>query len=128
METDDMSQTTASLYERLGSREGITRITADVLKNHLANPLLKTRFENSKDLARVERRVIEFFCAGSGGPETYTGQDMVTTHRGMNISEQEFIAATDDVMVALEKNAIDAPTRNDVLAIFWSLKGQVIRV
>jgi hemoglobin len=123
-----MSQITASLYERLGGREGITRITADLLKNHLANPLLKTRFENSKDLARVERMGIEFFCAGSGGPETYSGKDMLSTHRGMNISEQEFIAATDDAMAALEKNGIDAPTRNDVLAVFWSLKGAIIRV
>lgn len=123
-----MSQTTASLYERLGCREGIARITADLMKNHLANPLLKNRFENSKDLARVERRAVEFFCAGSGGPEAYSGQDMVTTHRGMNISEQEFVSATDDAMAALEKNGIDAPSRNDVLAIFWSLKGHVIRV
>jgi hemoglobin len=128
METKDMSQTPTSLYERLGRREGITRITADLMKNHLSNPLFKTRFENSKDLERVERRAVEFFCAGSGGPEPYTGQDMVSTHRGMNVSEHEFVSATDDVMAALEKNGIDLATRNDVLAIFWSLKGQVIRV
>ena len=123
-----MSQTTASLYERLGRREGITRITRDLIEIHLANPLVKTRFENIEDPARFERRVIEFFCAGSGGPETYSGRDMVSTHRGMNISEQEFINVVDDAMAALEKNGIDLPTRNDVLAIFWSLKGEVVRV
>ncbi len=123
-----MSQTTASLYERLGRREGITRITRDLIEIHLANPLVKTRFENIEDPARFERRVIEFFCAGSGGPETYSGRDMVSTHRGMNISEQEFISVVDDAMAALEKNGIDLPTRNDVLAIFWSLKGEVVRV
>ena len=123
-----MSQTTAPLYERLGRREGITRITRDLIEIHLANPLVKTRFENIEDPARFERRVVEFFCAGSGGPETYSGRDMVTTHRGMNISEQEFITVVDDAMAALEKNGIDLPTRNDVLAIFWSLKGEVVRV
>ena len=123
-----MSQTTASLYDRLGRREGITRITRDLIEIHLANPLVKTRFENIEDPARFERRVIEFFCAGSGGPETYSGRDMVSTHRGMNISEQEFISVVDDAMAALEKNGIDLPTRNDVLAIFWSLKGEVVRV
>ena len=123
-----MSQTTASLYERLGRREGITRITRDLIQIHLANPLVKTRFENIEDPARFERRVVEFFCAGSGGPETYSGRDMVSTHRGMNISEQEFITVVDDAMAALEKNGIDLPTRNDVLAIFWSLKGEVVRV
>ena len=123
-----MSQTTASLYERLGRREGITRITRDLIEIHLANPLVKTRFENIEDPARFERRAIEFFCAGSGGPEAYSGRDMVSTHRGMNISEQEFITVVDDAMAALEKNGIDLPTRNDVLAIFWSLKGEVVRV
>ena len=123
-----MSQTTAPLYERLGRREGIARITRDLIEIHLANPLVKTRFENIEDPARFERRVVEFFCAGSGGPETYSGRDMVTTHRGMNISEQEFITVVDDAMAALEKNGIDLPTRNDVLAIFWSLKGEVVRV
>ena len=123
-----MSQTTAPLYERLGRREGLARITRDLIEIHLANPLVKTRFENIEDPARFERRVVEFFCAGSGGPETYSGRDMVTTHRGMNISEQEFITVVDDAMAALEKNGIDLPTRNDVLAIFWSLKGEVVRV
>lgn len=123
-----MSQSTTSLYERLGRREGITRITRELMKNHLANPLVKTRFEKSEDLARVERRAIEFFCAGSGGPESYSGQDMLATHRGMNVSEQEFIAVVDDAMAALEECGIDPSARNEVLAILWSLKKEVIRI
>ena len=118
----------ASLFERLGGHDGITRLVTDIVDNHYRNPLIKTRFEQIKDRAAVERHSVEFLSAGSGGPQAYTGRDLLTTHKGMNISEQEFIAATDDVLAALEKNGIDAPTRNDVLAIFWSLKGEVIRV
>ena len=51
-----MNQATTTLYERLGRREGITRITADLMKNHLANPLVNARYMNSEDLERVERR------------------------------------------------------------------------
>jgi hemoglobin len=123
-----MNPTQPSLYERLGRREGIERITRSILKMHLANPLIKTRYENSEDLAGVERRVVEFFCAGAGGPESYTGKDMRTTHRGMNVSEQEFVAVIDDALAALEENGIDPATRNEVLAILWSLKNEVIRV
>jgi hemoglobin len=122
-----MSHDTLSLYERLGRREGIARITRSLIENHMANPLVKSRYENS-DMARVEQRVVEFFCAGAGGPETYSGKDMLATHRGMNISEQEFVTVVDDAMSALESNGIDPGTRNDVLAILWSLKGEVIRV
>ena len=123
-----MSTSTTSLYERLGRREGIARITADLMKNHLANPLVKTRYENSEDLARVERRAVEFFCAGTGGPETYSGKDMLATHKGMNISEQEFMSVIDDAMDALQKNQIDDATRNEVLAVLWSLRRELIRV
>lgn len=123
-----METSTASLYERLGRREGITRLTRQLMSNHLANPLVKTRFERSEDLARVERRAIEFFCAGTGGPESYTGQDMLATHKGMNISEQEFMAVVDDAVAALETCGIDAPTRNEVLAVLWSMKRDVVRV
>ena len=123
-----MNSSTASLYERLGRREGITRITADLMKNHMANPLVSKRYESSADLERVERRAVEFFCAGSGGPESYSGKDMLSTHKGMNINEQEFVTVIDDAMAALEKNGIDLPTRNDVLAILWSFKGEIVRV
>jgi hemoglobin len=117
-----------TLYDRLGGHDGISRITRELIKNHLANPLVKTRYENSEDLARVERRVVEFFCAGAGGPESYSGQDMLSTHRGMNISEQEFITVIDDAMDALTTCGVEVPVRNEVLAILWSLKGDVIRV
>ena len=123
-----MTQSTTTLYDRLGRREGITRITADLMKNHLSNPLVKMRFMASEDLERVERRAVEFFCAGTGGPEAYTGNDMLATHKGMNISEQEFMAVIDDAMDALEKNDIDLPTRNEVLGVLWSMRREVTRV
>ena len=119
--------TTTSLYDRLGRHEGITRITRTLIDNHMANPLVNARY-GASDMPKVEQRVIEFFCAGAGGPETYTGKDMLATHKGMNVSEQEFVTVVDDAMAALETHNIDPATRNDVLAILWSLKGEVIRV
>ncbi|MGQ3053963.1 MAG: group I truncated hemoglobin [Roseateles sp.] len=123
-----MNQATPTLYDRLGQRDGIARITRSLIQNHLANPLVKTRYLASENLSRVEQRVIEFFCAGAGGPEVYSGQDMLATHRGMNISEQEFVSVVDDAMAALASNGIDPATRSEVLSILWSLKGEVIRV
>lgn len=119
--------TVTPLYDRLGRHEGIARITRTLIDNHLANPVVNVRYRET-DLKKVEQRVIEFFCAGSGGPETYTGKDMLATHKGMNVSEQEFVCVVDDAMAALETHGIDAATRNDVLAILWSLKGEVMRV
>lgn len=122
-----MNAPQASLYERLGRHEGISRVTHDLIRRHLANPHVNSRFGNVEDIARLERLAVEFFCAGSGGPEAYTGRDMLSTHRGMNISEQEFVAVVDDVMAALKSNDVEEAASKDVLAILWSLKGEVVR-
>jgi len=124
-----MSQSaTLSLYERLGRFEGISRIVHDVMDAHLANPLIRTRFEASKDLDHARKMAVEFFCAGCGGPEPYTGRDLLATHKGMNVSEQEFLAVVDDIVGALNRNDVDPTTRGEVVAVLYSLKDQVIRV
>lgn len=117
-----------SLYDRLGRFDGITRIVDDVMEAHLVNPVIAPRFRAASDLDRAKKMAVEFFCAGSGGPERYTGRDLLVTHRGMNISEQEYMAVMDDILNALDKNKVDPSARSEVTAILYSLKEQVIRV
>lgn len=119
-----------SLYQRLGGAPGIASIVDDILAIHRENPLVKARYQHldGEALANLKRTTCDFFGAGSGGPETYHGRTMLDTHRGMNISEQEFIAVVDDVLKALEKNGVGQPERNEVLAILYSMKGEIIRV
>ena len=119
---------TTTLYQRLGSAEGISRLVDDVMAAHLCNPLVKPRFENIKDVEHAKQMAREFFGAGSGGPAPYTGKDMLAAHKGMNISEQEFLAATDDIVGAMNKNGIEEDAKKDVIAILYSLKGGIIRV
>lgn len=119
---------TTSLYQRLGGAGGIARLVDDIIAAHLNNPVVKTRFENIKDLDHAREMARQFFSAGSGGPDAYTGRDMRTAHRGMNISEQEYLAAMDDIVGALDRHGLGEDTRKDVIAILYSLKGQIIRV
>lgn len=122
----------ASLYERLGGIDGITKLVDDVIETHMGNPTIKARFlpyrERPEDLARAKGHLCTFFAAGSGGPETYAGRSMPEAHRGMNISEAEYMAALDDILMILEKHEIDPATRSDVLAICYSLKGEIMHV
>lgn len=120
--------TATTLYQRLGGAKGIAKLVDDVMAAHLTNPVVKTRFANITDLDRAKEMARQFFCAGSGGPETYTGKDMLTAHKGMNISEQEYLAVTDDIVGAMNKNGIAEDAKKDVIAILYSLKGDIIRV
>jgi hemoglobin len=119
---------TNSLYQRLGGADGIGRLVDDVIAAHLNNPVVKTRFENIKDLEHAKNMARQFFSAGSGGPVSYTGKDMLTAHKGMNISEQEYLAVMDDIVGAMENNGLNEDTKKDVIAILYSLKDQIIRV
>jgi hemoglobin len=121
-----------SLYQRLGEQKGISKLVDDVVDLHMANPDVSPRFLPFKDqlerLAAIKKHTIDFFCAGAGGPQVYAGRDMVTTHKGMNISEQEFLAVVDDILAAMDKNNLGETEKKDVLAILYSLKGGVVRL
>lgn len=118
---------TRSLYERLGSVQGICAIVDDVLDRHAVNPVLAPRF-SGKDLTRSKQMATQFFCMGAGGPQKYEGHDMRTARAGMNISEQELVAAMDDFVAAMKDHDVGATEINEVVAILYSLKGEVLRL
>lgn len=117
----------ASLYERLGRRPRIEEIVEVIWANHTSNPLIKQRYVDS-DGENVKRLVTEMCCAGFGGPEAYTGKDMISAHRGMNINEVEFIAVCDDVLDALDKCNVGKREKDEILAILYSLKSEVVHL
>lgn len=117
---------TQSLYQRLGGAEGITAIVDDAVDRHAANPLLAPRF-SGKDLPRAKQLGAQFFCMGAGGPQQYEGRDMRTVHAGMNISEQELVATIDDFVAAMQGRGVGATELNEVVAMLYSLKGEVLR-
>lgn len=120
----------STLYEQLGGAEGIARIVDDIVDAHLINPTIKARFQPYLDqperVAEIKKHNRDFLGAGSGGPETYTGRSMLETHRGMNISEAEYLAVMDDIIGVLEKHGIEESARKEVLAITFGLKGEII--
>jgi hemoglobin len=123
---------TNTLYERLGGAAGVVNIVNDVVEAHMNNAVIQARFlpykEKPERLAELADHLCKFLAAGSGGPQEYTGRSMPDAHRGMNISNAEYVAAIDDIMGVLGKHDIDAATQKDVLAILYALKGQMVNL
>ncbi|OGA61201.1 MAG: globin [Betaproteobacteria bacterium RIFCSPLOWO2_12_FULL_65_14] len=121
-----------SLFERLGGSSGINALVEDIVSLHMENPIIRARFrpylETPDKLQVTKKHLCAFLEAGSGGTAQYSGRNMRDTHRGMNISEAEYMAATDDILEALRKHHIDEQTQKDVLAIAYSLKGDILHV
>jgi hemoglobin len=124
--------TTASLFERLGSSRGVEALVEEIVSLHMENPVIRSRFrpylETPEKLSTTKKHLCAFLEAGSGGAAKYTGRSMQAAHRGMNISEAEYMAALDDILVGLRKCGVDEQTQKDVLAIAYSLKGDILHV
>lgn len=121
-----------SLFERLGGTSGINALVDDIVSLHMENPVIRARFrpylETPEKLAATKGHLCAFLEAGSGGQAQYAGRSMPDAHRGMNINEAEYMAATDDILAALRKHSIDEQTQKDVLSIAYSLKGDIMHV
>lgn len=115
-----------SLFNRIGGEEKARIIVSDTYYNHVTNPIIKDRFVDSNP-EYVKQKVYEIFAVATGAEGVeYTGKDMQATHRGMNINEMEFNAVVDDVMAALDKNGVGQQEKNEVLAILWSVRGDIV--
>lgn len=121
-----------TLYERLGQSEGIAALVDDIVDAHLRNPAIKARYEplaaDPQKFEEAKKHLRNFLGTGSGGPEDYAGRSMPDTHRGMNISAAEYMAACDDIMNTLEAHEVDEQARKDVLFIAWSLKDEIMHL
>ena len=122
---------TKSLFERLGGSAGIRALVDDIVALHMENPVIRARFRpflESDRLPVIKQHTCAFLEAGSGGPSNYAGRTMRDAHAGMNVSGAEYMAAIDDILTALQKRAVDEQTQKDVLAIAWSLKGDIMHI
>ena len=117
--------TTESLYERLGSWDGISQIVADTIALHQSNPEIAHYFADV-DADRLAAHVTAFFAAGTGGPAKYEGRDMTTAHASMGLSDADFDSAVADVLKALDKNGIGQGEKTEVAAILESLRPAVM--
>lgn len=119
--------TMPSLFERLGGRDGIEGIVADLLVLHRANSVVGERFRNAtKEIDELERLAVEFLCTGLSGVETYDGLPMAEAHAGMEITADEYLAVLDDILTALDMHGVGELEKAEVLFIAYGLKADIL--
>ncbi|AXI46319.1 group 1 truncated hemoglobin [Sulfitobacter sp. SK012] len=118
---------TDTLYSRLGGTDGIRKIADTLVDNHTTNAAISPRFAGT-DLTNLKKMAGDLLITGSGGPEIYSGKDMISAHKHMNISGSEFVAVLDDAVAAMNANSVGQREKEEVLFMLYSLKDQVIEV
>lgn len=130
--TDTLGQelTTVTLYERLGGAAGIRRIVDGAVAAHMENPVIRAHFEPYADqperVEEIKRHLCDFFAAGSDGPDRYAGRSMAEAHRGMDITAEEYAAASQDILATMESLNHDSATRGEVRRILDTLEPEIV--
>lgn len=115
----------ASLYDRLGGVTAI-KVVVDDFVGFVAGDNRISRYFAKTDVPKLKQHLVDQICQGTGGPCTYRGRDMSTTHKGMNISDADFGALVEDLVKALDKNKVPAREKNELLGILGPMKPAIV--
>lgn len=116
-----------SLYQALGQQQGISALMETFILEIAEDERIIHHFENT-DIERLHRMLTEQICELSGGPCTYSGDDMVTVHTGMKVTGAEFNALVEDLIAAMEQHDIAVSAQNRLLAILAAMHKEVVNL
>ncbi len=123
-----IAQQQKSLYQRLGGYDALAAVTDDFLQRIATDPQLQRFFvgHNKEGLTRIRQHIIDFLCVATGGPCSYTGQDMRTAHTGLGITEEDWNATAKDLTATLDKFKVPDKEKNEVMTAISGLKGDIV--
>jgi hemoglobin len=114
-----------SLYERLGKKDAITAVVDDFVGRVANDTRVNGKFANA-NIPRLKMLLVEQICAASGGPCTYTGRDMKTTHAGMGVTGEQFDALVGDLVASLNKFKVPEREKNELLSVLGPMKKDIV--
>jgi hemoglobin len=123
-----MDDNKKSLYDRLGGYDAIAAVTHDLVPRLQADPQLGRFWAHRGDdgIKREKQLLIDFLCASAGGPMYYRGRNMLLTHRGMRISQNDWSLFLGHAAATLAKLQVPEDEQREVVAFVQSLKQEIV--
>ena len=116
-----------SLFERLGGKDAITAVIDDFVARCAADGRINGKFART-DIARLKAMLIDQVGEATGGPLTYTGRDMRTTHLGMSVTGGEFEALVADLVATLDKFDVGEAEKSELLGALAPMRSDIVEV
>ena len=116
---------TSSLFNRLGGLPAITAVVDQFVANVAADTRINAYFAET-DIPHFKAELVDQICEATGGPCVYTGDDMVTAHKGLGISNADFNALGEDLAAALDQFNVPDREKNELLAALGAMQGDIV--
>ena len=121
----------ATLYDRLGGKPAVTAVASGlvdrILKDSRVNAWFAHAAASPENTAAYKAKLYDFVCQATGGPCKYTGQDMVTAHRGRKVTSAAFDAVVEDLVAVLDGLKVPAREKTELLALLGPLKTSIVQ-
>lgn len=127
LDTHAGQPTQKSLYDRLGGKPAITAVIDQFVANVASDKRINERFATT-DISRLKKNLVDQVCTASGGPCTYTGRDMKTTHAGMRVTTADFNALVEDLVASLDKFKVPEAEKKELLGILGPMKKDIVEI
>jgi hemoglobin len=116
-----------SLYERLGGKEAITAVVDSFVARCAADDRINGKFART-DIPRLKSSLVDQICEATGGPCTYAGRDMRTTHDGMAVTAAEFDALVADLVETLDRFGVGEAEKSELLGALAPMRTDIVEV
>ncbi len=119
---------TKTLFDRLGGKDAITKVVADLVTNVVADEKIKARFTSlSPDkVENLKTKLVEQVCEATGGPCKYSGKNMVDAHTGMKVTKEEFDALVADLKKSLDDNKVGKTEQDELLGALGGMEKDIV--
>ena len=117
-----------TLYARLGGYDAIAAVADNLLPRLMSDARLGRFWAHRGEdgIRREKQLLIDFLCHSAGGPLLYTGRDMKTAHKGMQISEDDWSVFLGHVHATLDEFRVPGAEKEAVIGFIQSLKADVV--
>jgi hemoglobin len=102
-------------YKAFHEKAGIQRIMDDFIVRITADTRIGRHFTTS-DLPHLKAALVDQVCYLVGGPCTYGGKDMKSTHATMGLSDADFNALAEELQISMDKEGVAFAAQNKLLA------------
>lgn len=114
-----------AMWEAFHGAEGVSRIVDAFVARNVADPRISGTFV-SMDLVRIRRTLKEQFGYILGGPVTYTGRDMESSHRNLGLQAADMGALVENLQIAMDEEGVAFTAQNRFLAKLAPMKRDVV--
>lgn len=115
----------AEMWEAFHGAEGVSRIVDDFMSRNVADPRIAGTFVGH-DMVRIRRTLKEQFGYILGGPVTYTGRDMQSSHAELGLQAADMGALVENLQIAMSNEGVAFSAQNRFVAKLAPMKRDVV--